>query len=249
MRDGRTVFQLPPARRLLDRIRDLCGEAAAAELTAIDGGGRGAGLKISGFIGKAGVSRSTRGGQRVFINGRAVENGIVNQALREGYHTALMKGRYPVVYLFLEMDPAAVDVNVHPAKREVRFREPGAVREALVAAVRRTLEAGRADWSRSFHQPPLPASAEPARVRASPIAGRVVADHEPAEVRAAAALPPGAPPAVSPSPAREPAGGRRRRAVVQPCGRRANRGTRRRKRVQRRRDSSRFSACWAGCTC
>ena len=93
-------------------------------MTAIDSVGR-AGLKISGFIGKAGVSRSTRGGQRVFINGRAVENGIVYQALREGYHTALMKGRYPVVYLFIEMDPAAVDVNVHPAKREVRFREPG----------------------------------------------------------------------------------------------------------------------------
>ena len=130
VRDGRTVFQLPPVRRLLDRIRDLCGEAAAAELTAIDASDGTAGLKISGFIGKAGVSRSTRGGQRVFINGRAVENGIVNQALREGYHTALMKGRYPVVYLFLEMDPAAVDVNVHPAKREVRFREPGAVREA-----------------------------------------------------------------------------------------------------------------------
>ena len=47
------------------------------------------------------------------------------QALREGYHTALMKGRYPVAYLFIDMDPAAVDVNVHPAKREVRFREPG----------------------------------------------------------------------------------------------------------------------------
>ncbi len=113
-------------------------------------------MKISGFIGKPGVSRATRASQRVFINGRAVENAVVNGALREGYHTALMKGRYPVAYLFLDMDPAAVDVNVHPAKREVRFREPGAVREALVAAVRRTLEAGRAEWTRSFHQPPLP---------------------------------------------------------------------------------------------
>jgi DNA mismatch repair protein MutL len=114
------------------------------------------GITIRGFIGKPGVSRATRNGQRVFINGRAVENGIVTQALREGYHTALMKGRYPVTYLFLEMDPATVDVNVHPAKREVRFREPGVVREAIVAVVRRSLEAGRTDWTRSFHQPPLP---------------------------------------------------------------------------------------------
>ena len=165
VRDGRTVFQLPAVRRLLDRIRDLCGGDAAEELTPVETGPKagGSGLKISGFIGKAGVSRANRSSQRVFINGRAVENGVVNQALREGYHTALMKGRYPVAYLFLEMDPAAVDVNVHPAKREVRFREPGSVREALVAVVRRTLEAGRADWSRSFHQPTLPEQVLPVR--------------------------------------------------------------------------------------
>ena len=179
IRDGKTVYQLPAARKLLDRIRDLYGDEAAGELIVIETAGAD-GLKISGYIGKAGVSRSTRGGQRVFINGRAVENGVVNQALREGYHTALMKGRYPVVYLFVEMDPAAVDVNVHPAKREVRFREPGMVREALVAAVRRTLEAGRADWSRSFHQPPLPPQAErpSARPRVEPAAA-AVADGRP----------------------------------------------------------------------
>ena len=158
-RDGRKVFDLPPVRRLLDRIRDLCGESGAEELMEIDGSpGAAAGLKISGYVGRPGVSRSNRSGQRVFINGRAVDNAIVGHALREGYHTALMKGRYPVTFLFLEMDPAAVDVNVHPAKREVRFREPAPVREALVAAVRRTLEAGRQEWSRSFHQPPLPES-------------------------------------------------------------------------------------------
>jgi DNA mismatch repair protein MutL len=156
LRDGHTVFQLPGVNRLLDRIRDLAGEPAALELAELAGRSTAEGITIRGFIGKPGVSRATRNGQRVFINGRPVENGIVTQALREGYHTALMKGRYPVTYLFLDMDPAAVDVNVHPAKREVRFREPGVVREALVAAVRRSLEAGRTDWTRSFHQPSLP---------------------------------------------------------------------------------------------
>ncbi len=172
LRDDRTVLQLPSANRLLDRIRDLAGEPAAMELAELNGRSTAEGITIRGFIGKPGVSRATRNGQRVFINGRPVENGIVTQALREGYHTALMKGRYPVTYLFLELDPATVDVNVHPAKREVRFREPGVVREALVAAVRRSLEAGRTDWTRSFHQPPLPPvprEPEKARPGGSPV--------------------------------------------------------------------------------
>ncbi len=182
VRDGRTVFQLPAVKRLLDRIRDLCGADAASELTPVEPSAAQLpnGLKITGFIGKAGVSRANRSSQRVFINGRAVDNGTVGQALREGYHTALMKGRYPVAYLFLDMDPAAVDVNVHPAKREVRFREPGAVREALVGVVRRTLEAGRAEWSRSFHQPPLPDQAttlvQTVRVPSSALATMLIPD-------------------------------------------------------------------------
>ena len=68
------------------------------------------------------------------VNGRAIESPVLTAALREGYHTALMKGQFPVTFLFLEMDPAAVDVNVHPAKREVRFRDPSSVRESVVAA-------------------------------------------------------------------------------------------------------------------
>ena len=83
-----------------------------------------------------------------------MENSTVNFALREGYHTALMKGQHPVTFLFIEMDPAAVDVNVHPAKREVRFRDPSNVREVLVETVRRTIESGRAEWSRTFAPAP-----------------------------------------------------------------------------------------------
>ena len=73
--------------------------------------------------------------------------------LREGYHTALMKGQFPVTFLFLDLDPAAVDVNVHPAKREVRFRDPASVREAVVEAIRGTLESGRRDWQQQFQRP------------------------------------------------------------------------------------------------
>ncbi len=185
------------------------------------------------------MSRSTRGGQRVFINGRAVENGIVNQALREGYHTALMKGRYPVVYLFIEMDPAAVDVNVHPAKREVRFREPGTVREALVAAVRRTLEAGRADWSRSFHQPPLP---DAATTLAAPTAG-VRAANGVADRVSRPAIP-------APSAGGFPGdgGAARGSAAAFPAPTDTGRNAREPPARAGAPASSRSSACWAGCT-
>jgi DNA mismatch repair protein MutL len=150
--DEKLVYQLPPAAQLIERIRDLCGAQFTNDLLEIPAGDYG-GIAIRGFIGRAGVSRSTRAQQFVFLNGRAVENSTINYALREGYHTALMKGQHPVTFLFIDMDPAAVDVNVHPAKREVRFREGAVVREAVVEAVRRTLESGRESWTKTFASP------------------------------------------------------------------------------------------------
>ena len=96
-------------------------------------------FRVWGFIGAPGVSRSTREDQHLFVNRRPVENRGLNFALMEGYHTALMKGRYPVCCLFLEIDPAAVDVNIHPAKREVKFHQEGQVRRLAAQAVRETL--------------------------------------------------------------------------------------------------------------
>jgi DNA mismatch repair protein MutL len=159
--DERIVWQLPPVNHLRDRVRDLCGGALAAELLDVPEFATDS-ISIRGLIGKAGVSRSSRAQQLVFLNGRAVENNTINFALREGYHTALMKGQHPVTFLFIEMDPAEVDVNVHPAKREVRFRNAAWVREAVVEAVRVALESDRASWSRTFR------ASEPA-VAAPPI--------------------------------------------------------------------------------
>jgi DNA mismatch repair protein MutL len=92
-------------------------------------------IRIWGLIGSPGVSRSTRDGQFVFVNRRPVENRGVNYALIEGYHNSLMKGRYPVCCLFLEIDPAVVDVNIHPAKREVKFRREFEVRKFVAQSV------------------------------------------------------------------------------------------------------------------
>src|ERR1700724_1276858 len=155
VRDERVVFQLPAAASLIDRIRDLHGKDLVDRLLTVDEPKNNpARIRIRGLIGQAGVSRQTRAQQLVFVNGRAIESPVLSAALREGYHTALMKGQFPVTFLFLDLDPAAVDVNVHPAKREVRFRDPTAVREAVVDSIRRTLEGGRSDWQGKFRAPP-----------------------------------------------------------------------------------------------
>ena len=152
VRDDRLVFQLPATATLGDRIRDLYGPSLLERLIEISGNASSK-IQTSGFIGQAGLSRQTRAQQLFFVNGRAIESGLITAALREGYHTALMKGQYPVTFLFLTLDSGAVDVNVHPAKREVRFRDPTAVRDAIVLSVRQTLERGRIEWQEKFHAP------------------------------------------------------------------------------------------------
>ena len=187
VRDERVVFQLPAAASLLQRIRDLHGKELVDRLLAVEEPKSASGrIRIRGLIGQAGVSRQTRAQQLVFVNGRAVENALLTAALREGYHTALMRGQYPVTFLFLDLDPAAVDVNVHPAKREVRFRDPNGVREAVVDAIRRTLESGRRDWQEQFR---------------APAAGTGIADPGPARAPEAVPIAPGSTiPATAPLP-------------------------------------------------
>ena len=212
--DERVVFQLPPGQTLRERIRDLAGAAMVAELLEVQEQEI-AGIRVRGFIGRAGVSRSSRQQQIVFLNGRPIENQTINFALREGYHTALMKGQHPVTFLFLEMDPAAVDVNVHPAKREVRFRDPAHVREVIVEIARRTLETDRASWTKTFTAPeprrviaedhtiPLPLPAEPFALRREWTPSFPIPQPVP-PVQAADPLPSNAAPVPSPKPEPSP---------------------------------------------
>ncbi len=138
VRNDRLVFQLPATKDPRDRIRGLAGADLAGRLLEVPRQTHG-GVTVWGHIGPPGMGRSDRKQMLTFLNGRPVEAAMLTYALREGYHTALMKGQYPVTFLFLETDPGAVDVNVHPAKREVRFHDGNAVRDAVIAAVSDTL--------------------------------------------------------------------------------------------------------------
>jgi DNA mismatch repair protein MutL len=148
-------------------------------------------FRIWGLIGSPGVSRATRESQFVFVNRRPVENRGINYALIEGYHNSLMKGRYPVCCLFLEMNPAAVDVNIHPAKREVKFHREFEIRKHAAQAVREALLA--------FHADPAPAltkaPATPAQIKlAAAIATPALPQFpEPPKPAGPAQIPAGAP--------------------------------------------------------
>jgi DNA mismatch repair protein MutL len=97
------------------------------------------GVEIGGFISPPDLTRSNRGEIRFFVNRRPVQDIALTKALTQGYHRLLMKGRYPLAVLFLELDPDRVDVNVHPTKAEVRFRDKGEIFRAVEGAVRRAL--------------------------------------------------------------------------------------------------------------
>ena len=122
-------------------------------------------IHVWGLIGAPGVSRATRESQFVFVNRRPVENRGINYALIEGCHTTLMKGRFPVCCLFLEIDPAAVDVNVHPAKREVKFHREFEVRKFVAQAVREALLVFHSQPPRKSDEP------KPAQEQVLPIDG------------------------------------------------------------------------------
>ena len=148
LRDGKTVHRLPATAELAMRVGDLFGaedRGGMLEVAEFEAAG---GIRIRGLVSRPGATRADRSRQFFFINGRAVENGFLSAGLREAFHQMLEPGRHPAVFLHLEMDAAAVDCNVHPAKREVRFRHGAAVREAVRAAVEGALREARAEWLR-----------------------------------------------------------------------------------------------------
>lgn len=131
--DGRVIFRSPQCASLVERIAEIFGRQIAEGLIELEAAEPG--QRISGLIGRPGMGRATRHEMIVFVNSRPVDSRTLNYALIESYHESLPKGRYPLAFVFFECDPAAVDVNVHPAKREIRFRNETQVRGFVIRAV------------------------------------------------------------------------------------------------------------------
>lgn len=141
--DGRVSFQSNGTGNLRDVLVSVYGADVARELLEIGGHGRRRGedqpISVSGFVGPPSLHRSNRNQIALFVNGRWIKDNRLTYAVIQAYHTLLPTGRYPVAVVFLTMPLEQVDVNVHPAKTEVRFRDGSAAFGAVQRAVRQTL--------------------------------------------------------------------------------------------------------------
>ena len=135
--DGSKIISSPASNDLLSRIQTFFGKNTKNSLLPVQFDK--AGISISGYIAKHGFTKKSRKEQRTYINDRPVEAAAIFRGVRDGYESLVMKGFYPPVILFISMAPERVDFNVHPAKREVRFREAGLVANVITDAIRETL--------------------------------------------------------------------------------------------------------------
>ncbi len=139
--DGRQVLQTTGSRDPRDAAARVLGAETAASLLEIAGEGavHDSGIEIRGLVSPPSVTRSSRAGITVFVNRRWVQPRRLMMAITQAYDTLLMTGRHPIALVQVTLPPTDVDVNVHPAKAEVRFRDERAVFGAILNAVRRTL--------------------------------------------------------------------------------------------------------------
>ena len=143
--NDRVLLELRREKGLRERVAALLGRSLLKDLLPVEEqSGVSGDLALSGLISQPQLTRSAASHIYTFINGRYIRDRVVQHAVMEGYRHLLMKGRYPVAVLFLQIDPAQVDVNVHPTKHEVRFREQSLVHDFIAHTLQQTLRP--AEW-------------------------------------------------------------------------------------------------------
>ncbi|MBE0467462.1 MAG: DNA mismatch repair endonuclease MutL, partial [Candidatus Desulforudis sp.] len=151
--NGREVLATSGLGDLLDTVAAVFGGGLAREMLPV--GLEAPGMAVFGYVGRAGVSRSTRRHQVFFVNGRHIRSPYLAAAVDEALHSVLPPGRHPVLVLELKLDPLLVDVNVHPAKHEVRFSRMREVFLLVRQAVRQAVGRGPNGWATVGCSPPL----------------------------------------------------------------------------------------------
>ena len=140
IKDGKQELSTPGDGRLISAIYAAMGRMAAMDMVEIKSSA--SGVSLSGYVGKPTANRGSRSYQHFFVNGRYVKSGMMTAALEEAYKNQMMVGRFPMCVLHVTVPPAAVDVNVHPAKTEVKFLREGdvfdAIRYGVLGALSRT---------------------------------------------------------------------------------------------------------------
>ncbi len=138
--DGRKIFSSPSHDDLMPRIKTLFGKSYADHMLPVNYSDEG--ISVTGFVARHGLTRSSRREQRTFFNGRPVEAPAAYRGIRDGFGGLLEKGRFPPCILFIRLDPHSIDINVHPAKREVRlkhdYKVSGVITEAIRTALRQS---------------------------------------------------------------------------------------------------------------
>jgi DNA mismatch repair protein MutL len=150
--NGKKVYEVGAADDLLTRIGIFFGKEVSAQLYAIDQ--QQGPAHLFGYIADPACERGNAKAQYLFLNGRWIRDRSLGHALQEGYRGLLMTGRYAVAFLFLELPPDQVDVNVHPTKSEVRFRDAGALYTFVLATVRNRLN--EENLTSRLQPPPAP---------------------------------------------------------------------------------------------
>ena len=135
--DGKKVLEFKKAAGLKERLYQAFGAELIKALVEVDF--EHSGLKIKGYVGKPDFNKNQRNWQYVYVNGRVVSDRTVSHAVAAGFGALMPSGRYPVCFLFIGIDPGLVDVNVHPAKKEIKFVNGSLVHDAVAAAVKKTL--------------------------------------------------------------------------------------------------------------
>ena len=148
--NGRRLHDIPASAGLLDRIAAFYGDDLRGQLRMA--GGEFEGMTLGGYVADPICERGGTQMQSLFVNGRWIRDRFISQALQEAYRGLLLTGKHPVAFLFLDVPPDAVDVNVHPTKAEVRFRQPGKVQHLVQTAVRAVLKGE--DLTAPFRLPP-----------------------------------------------------------------------------------------------